>query len=136
MSVRVKFDIDASAPSPSGSPIADGTGTEESARNSESNPAEPSLRQPGATASKTWVPVLLDVRLRCERIDRDGTSQCVWLLQDDETKAESRFEAFYFKGSKTDEKAPVVQQYAQHGNMWCLIQRNDCLAIGAKVKYS
>ena len=79
-----------------------------------------------------WVPVLLELRLRCERTDSDGSCQCVWLLQDDDVDAEFSFESLYFKGSKSDEKTPVVQQYAQSGNFWCLVQRDDGLALGAK----
>jgi hypothetical protein len=97
MNSRVKFDADVTTESPSGSP----DGRDESASVSGSN---------AALKSSQWLPVLLELRLRCERIDNDGTRQCVWMLQDDETDAEFSFESNYFKGSKNDEKAPVVQQ--------------------------
>jgi hypothetical protein len=97
MSSHVRFDADVTTASPSGSP----DGRDESASVAGSNAAQ---------KSSQWVPVLLELRLRCERVDSDGTSQCVWMLQDDETDADFRFESVYFKGSKNDEKAPVVQQ--------------------------
>jgi len=54
------------------------------------------------------------------------------MLQDERANTGFNFECLYFKGSKNDEKAPVVRQYAQRGNLWRVAQRKDNLALGAE----
>lgn len=128
MNSHVKFSEDITTLSPSASP----DGKDGNARTGAAQPEPPAPASRLPAGAKMWVPVLLELRLRCERTDSDGTCQCVWVLQDDDADAEFSFESLYFKGSKSDEKTPVVQQYAQSGNFWCLMQRNDSLALGAK----
>jgi hypothetical protein len=126
MSRKVNFNADlTTSASPSASPDrSHGNGGEPTVQVS-----SPTLQ---ASDNTTWVPARLDLRLRCERMDSDGTSECVWLLQDAETSTDFNFESLYFKGSKNDDKTPVVRQYAALGNMWCCLQRNDRLALAAK----
>jgi hypothetical protein len=130
MNSHVKFNADVTTLSPSASPDGKDDITRSGTGAAQPDPPGPAPRLP--TGAKMWVPVLLELRLRCERTDSDGSCQCVWLLQDDDVDADFSFESLYFKGSKSDEKTPVVQQYAQSGNFWCLVQRDDGLALGAK----
>jgi hypothetical protein len=53
------------------------------------------------------------------------------MLQDAESSTDYSFESLYFKGSKNDERTPVVRQHHQSGNMWCVMQRRDGLALGS-----
>jgi len=126
MSRKVNFNADVTlSASPSGSPDAPHFSAGE-----ESPVAE--RAGGGSAADKMWVPVRLDLRLRCERVDSDGARECVWMLEDAEAKTDFSFESLYFKGSKNDDKTPVVRQYAMRGNMWFCMQRNDRMALGAK----
>ena len=126
MNRQVNFDVDVSTESPSTLAKSE----DESMHVSGSSPPEQASLD--NRQSKMWVPVRLELRLRCERVDSDGSSQCVWMLQDERANTEFNFESLYFKGSKNDEKAPVVRQYAQRGNIWCVAQRKDNLALGAE----
>lgn len=121
----MNFNADLTVPSPSGSP----GGGEDSTHVLEASPGQQVARGSG---EKMWVPARLELRLRCEQIDSDGNCQCVWLLQDEGTPTGYSFESLYFKGSKNDDKTPVVRQHAQRGNLWCMVQRHDSLALGAK----
>jgi hypothetical protein len=125
MSRKVNFNTDITAASPSDPP----NGEESTAHVTGLSPPQQVTREAG---EKMWVPARLELRLRCERIDSDGHGQCVWLLQDEESPPDYSFESLYFKGSKNDDKTPVIRQHAQRGNMWCTIQRHDNLALGAQ----
>ena len=112
MSRKVNFNADVSAASPSDAPNRRDSEAGGDASGGGEEAQEGSMHVPGSRPSqqasldaggKAWVPARLELRLRCERIDGDGSRQCVWMLQDDEAGAEYSIESLYFKGSKNDD---------------------------------